>query len=143
MGGILILISVRRASGSSPHILFSALVSSSRAADVVTDWTPLSTGAVARAADSEKGAITEEARRITSSIGIHHAPNANNNTWQLVLSRTNSVVGPNLLLPLASFLPPLPLPPPWQQRGCLMLVTLMATLPHMWVIIDVCSLLER
>ena len=142
MGGILIQISVQRASGSSPHILRSALASSSQAADAATDWTLSSKGVVAGAADSEEEATTEEARRITSSIGIRPAPDNDNNTQQPFLSRTNGVVGPNPPQPALSS-SPLPLPPLRQQRGRPTLVALMATLPHMRVIIDVRSLLVR
>jgi hypothetical protein len=84
-GGILIRISVRRESGSFPHILRSALASSSRAAETATDRTPSLTGAVAGEADSEKDMTMEEVRRITSSISIHPAPDDDDDTQQSVL----------------------------------------------------------
>ena len=112
MGRLLIQISIRRASGSSPHIICSALASSSWAADAATDRTLLSTGVVAGAADLEEDTMMEEARRITSSVGIRPTPNDDDNTWQLVLSRTNGVVGPNPPL-LALSLPP----SPYRRRG--------------------------
>ena len=59
-----------------------------------TDWTSLSTAAVAGAADSEEDTTMEEACRITSSVGIRPAPEDNNNTKQSVLSRMNGVVDP-------------------------------------------------
>ncbi len=98
----------RRASRFSPHILRSALASFSRSADTAADWMPSLTGAVAGAADSEDNAMTKEAHRSTSCVSARPAPddNDNNDTQQLVLSRSNSVVGPNPP-PLASSSPPL------------------------------------
>ena len=100
-------------------ILRSALASSSWAADVVADQTPLPTSTVARGADLEDDATMEQARRNTSSAGIHPTPNNNNNMRQLVLLRANGFVGPDPLPPASSLSPlPLPLPPLRQQQWC-------------------------
>ncbi len=104
-GGIPIRIVGQKASRSSPHILLSALTSSSWLADAAADWTPLLPGAVTGAADSEDNTTTEEARRSTSSVGTRPAPNNDNNTRQLVLLRSNGVVRPNLLPPALSSSP--------------------------------------
>ena len=99
----------QRASRLSPHILCSALASFSWSADAAADWTPSLTGAVAGAADSEDNATTKEARRSTSCVSARPAFNNDKDdedTQQLVLSRLNGVVRPDLPPPALSS-PPL------------------------------------
>ena len=99
----------RGACGSSPHILRSALASSSRAADAAADRTPSSSSAAASGAaaagaahgpeDGETAAEEEEARRRTSSVGVRRPPAPDDGdcdeTRLSVLSRTNGVVVPD------------------------------------------------